>query len=77
MADFTIAPMAGRYVRLRDLHAGIEENPWNMEPLLEWAERDERDRGLGEMPYPPNFPKQRASRRGTTIAHEQGQLVER
>ena len=24
---------------------------------LEWAERDERDHGLGEAPYPPNYPK--------------------
>jgi hypothetical protein len=25
--------------------------------LLEWSERDERDHGLGEAPYPPNYPK--------------------
>jgi len=29
-----------------------------MRPLLEWADRDERDHGLGDVPYPPNFPKQ-------------------
>jgi hypothetical protein len=25
--------------------------------LQEWVERDERDRGLGEAPFPPNYPK--------------------
>jgi hypothetical protein len=25
--------------------------------LLEWYERDERDLGLGDMPYPPDYPK--------------------
>jgi hypothetical protein len=29
----------------------------SLERLLEWAERVERDRGLGEAPYPPNYPK--------------------
>ena len=30
---------------------------WGIEPLLEWADRDERDHGLGDAPYPPNYPK--------------------
>jgi hypothetical protein len=29
----------------------------DLSPLLEMADRDERDRGLGDAPYPPNFPK--------------------
>lgn len=60
MADFTIATMPGRFALLGDLHAGMDDplNTWSIEPLLEWAERDERDRGLADMPYPPNFPKQ-------------------
>jgi DNA ligase D len=56
--DFTIATMPERFARLGDLHEGIDEAVWSIEPLLEWAERDEHDRGLGDMPYPPNFPKQ-------------------
>ncbi len=28
-----------------------------MTPLLEWYERDERDHGLSDMPYPPDYPK--------------------
>ena len=58
MRDFTIATMPARFAELGDLHAGIDDAVWSIEPLLEWADRDERDRGLGDAPYPPNFPKQ-------------------
>ncbi len=56
--DFTIHTMPARFAELGDLHAGIDAHPWSIEPLLEWAERDEADHGLGDMPYPPNYPKQ-------------------
>jgi DNA ligase D len=55
--DFTIATMPERYAELGDVHAGIDDAVWDIEPLLEWADRDERDRGLGDAPYPPNYPK--------------------
>jgi len=58
MADFTIATMPDRFAALGDVHAGIDDAVWSIEPLLEWADRDETDRGLGDAPYPPNFPKQ-------------------
>jgi hypothetical protein len=56
--DFTIATMPARFAKLGDLHAGIDEAVWDIEPLLEWSERDERDLGLGDAPFPPNFPKE-------------------
>jgi len=55
--DFTIATMGARFARLGDLHAGIDDVHHALDPLLEWADRDERDRGLGDAPYPPNYPK--------------------
>jgi DNA ligase D len=55
--DFTIATMPARFAELGDLTEGIDEAVWSIEPLLQWADRDERDRGLGDAPYPPNFPK--------------------
>jgi DNA ligase D len=55
--DFTMATVPPRFAELGDVHAGIDDAPWSIEPLLEWSERDERDRGLGDAPYPPNFPK--------------------
>ena len=56
-ADFTVRTMPGRFARLGDVWAGIEEVHHTIEPLLEWAERDERERGLEDAPYPPHFPK--------------------
>lgn len=56
-AELTMATVPARFDRLGDLHAGIDERAVSLEPLLAWAERDERDRGLGDAPYPPNYPK--------------------
>jgi len=55
--DFTIATMPARFAELGDLHAGIDDEHYDISVLLEWADRDERDRGLGDAPYPPNYPK--------------------
>jgi len=55
--DFTIQTMPSRFAELGDVHAGIDDVAVSIEPLLEWADRDARDHGLGDMPYPPNYPK--------------------
>jgi DNA ligase D-like protein (predicted polymerase) len=55
--DFTIATMPARFAKFGDVHAGIDDVHYDIGPLLEWSERDERDHGLGEAPYPPNYPK--------------------
>jgi DNA ligase D len=57
MDDFTIATMPARFAEVGDLHAGIDDTAFDIAPLLEWSERDERDFGEGDAPYPPNFPK--------------------
>ncbi|MGW0176882.1 non-homologous end-joining DNA ligase [Rhodococcus sp. NPDC003322] len=49
--DFTLASMPARFARLGDLHAGIDDAPYDLTPLLEWADRDERD-GIAEPPEP-------------------------
>jgi DNA ligase D len=41
--DFTIATMPERFAKLGDLHAGIDDAVFDIAPLLEWAERDERE----------------------------------
>lgn len=56
-ADFTVATMPTRYAEHGDLHADLDAEAYGIEPLLEWAERDERDHGLGDLPYPPDYPK--------------------
>ncbi|HEX5018589.1 MAG TPA: non-homologous end-joining DNA ligase [Actinomycetes bacterium] len=41
--DFTIETVPERYAAKGDLHAGIDNAVFSFEPLLEWAERDERE----------------------------------
>ncbi|MGN6303142.1 MAG: non-homologous end-joining DNA ligase [Angustibacter sp.] len=41
--DLTIRTVPARFAELGDLHAGIDDAVFSIEPLLEWAERDERD----------------------------------
>lgn len=40
--DFTIFTVPDRFAELGDLHAGIDEDAFDIAPLLEWAARDER-----------------------------------
>jgi DNA ligase D len=40
-AELTIATVPARFAKLGDLHKGIDETAFSLEPLLEWAERDE------------------------------------
>jgi DNA ligase D len=40
--DFTIATVPARYAERGDLHAGIDDTVFSIEPLLDWAARDER-----------------------------------
>jgi DNA primase len=55
--DFTVLNAGTRFAELGDLHESIDSVHFDLAPLLEWYERDERDHGLGEMPYPPDYPK--------------------
>ena len=48
--------MQERFAPLGDVQAGIDDTVCDLEVLLEWVEREEA-KGVGEAPYPPNFPK--------------------
>ncbi|MGI8713567.1 MAG: DNA polymerase domain-containing protein [Solirubrobacteraceae bacterium] len=39
--ELTIATMPARFAQLGDLHAGIDEAVFSLDPLLEWAARDQ------------------------------------
>ncbi|MGH3034620.1 MAG: non-homologous end-joining DNA ligase [Gaiellaceae bacterium] len=54
--DFTMATMPARFAALGDVQAGIDDAVCDLRVLLEWVERDASE-GVGEAPYPPNFPK--------------------
>jgi DNA primase len=41
--EFTIATVPARFARLGDLHRGIDDRAFSLEPLLEWADREGLD----------------------------------
>jgi bifunctional non-homologous end joining protein LigD len=53
--DFTLASMPKRFRQIGDRHAGIDEQPGSIEPLLELFEKQ----GLGDAPWPPHYRKQK------------------
>jgi DNA primase len=54
--DFTVATMPTRFAQLGDRHAAIDDRAHSLQPLLELYETDVAS-GLGDMPYPPDYPK--------------------
>ena len=54
--DFTLATMPKRFAKLGDVQAAIDDSVCDLRKLFEWVERDEKA-GVGEAPYPPQFPK--------------------
>jgi DNA primase len=55
--DFDVLSMPARFAEVGDLHSGANAADQGLERLLEMVERDEKDHGLGDMPYPPEYPK--------------------
>jgi DNA ligase D-like protein (predicted polymerase) len=55
--DFDVLTAPDWYKEHGDLHAAMDQKAFGLETLLEWYARDERDHGLGDMPYPPEHPK--------------------
>ncbi len=54
--QFTLHTVPQRVAAVGDLHAEIDDVHHSLEPLLQMYERDEGE-GLGDMPYPPDYPK--------------------
>jgi DNA primase len=55
--DFDVLTAAGVLAERGDLLAGLHDHPGSLETALEWVERDQRDHDLGDLPYPPEYPK--------------------
>ena len=55
-AAFTIRSVPQRLADVGDPWADLLAKPGRIDTLLEWWERDLSD-GLGELPFPPDFPK--------------------
>jgi len=47
--DFTIATMPERFERLGDLHAAMDDAAYDLDDLLEWAARDEKNAALPDV----------------------------
>ena len=55
--DFTVRTVPALFAARGDAFEGIDDAASTLDTLLEWSARDERDHGLGDLPYPPEFPK--------------------
>ncbi len=63
--DVDVLSMPARFAEVGDLFHALSaptaEDPerpaYSLEPLLELADRDEAEHGLGDLPYPPEYPK--------------------
>jgi DNA ligase D len=55
--DFDVLTVPALLAERGDPHAGLDDEAFGLEVLLEWAVRDERDHDLGDLPYPPEYPK--------------------
>jgi DNA ligase D len=55
--DFDVRTVPARYAEHGDPHAGMDDAAGGLETVLDWYAADERDRGLGDLPYPPEYPK--------------------
>lgn len=55
--DFDVRTVPGLLAERGDPHAGLDDAVCGLETALDWYAADERDRGLGDLPYPPEYPK--------------------
>lgn len=57
ISDFPLDRFAtDRYTKVGDLTEGIDEAVCQIDTLMEWVARDQEN-GIGEAPWPPNYPK--------------------
>lgn len=55
-SELNLLTVPARFAERGDPHVAIDDNAYSIDALLEMYERDEAD-GLGDMPYPPDYPK--------------------
>jgi bifunctional non-homologous end joining protein LigD len=56
-SDWTVPAFAERWDDVGDLTAGIDDDPADLGQMLEMVRADEEERGLGDAPWPPHYPK--------------------
>jgi len=59
--DFDVTTMPARFAEVGDLFAALsaraQDSSYSIQPLLDLADKDERDHGHQDLPYPPEYPK--------------------
>ncbi len=55
--DFDLRTVPARFAEVGDPHAGMQDEAFRLEALLELYERQVADGAHGELPYPPDHPK--------------------
>ncbi|MFE1764149.1 non-homologous end-joining DNA ligase [Streptomyces angustmyceticus] len=55
--DFDLRTVPPRFAELGDVHADMADHAFGLESVLELADRQAADEGLGDLPYPPDHPK--------------------
>ena len=70
-ADFTLFTVPGRFAKIGDPHAGMNETAGSLEKLLELAAKDEAA-GLKDAPWPPHFRK--TASEGSRVAPSRARL---
>ena len=58
--DFDVLTYPARFAEVGDLFAPLvagAPGAYSIRPLLDLADKDERDHGAGDLPYPPEYPK--------------------
>lgn len=55
--DFDVLTVPSWVAEYGDPHRALDDRSFGIETPLEWYARDERDLGLGDLPYPPDYPK--------------------
>jgi len=54
--ELNVFTVPARFAERGDVHEAIDDTAYSIEPLLQLYARDESG-GLGDMPYPPDYPK--------------------
>lgn len=55
--DFDLRTVPPRFAELGDVHAEMADHAFGLESVLELADRQATEEGLGDLPYPPDHPK--------------------
>lgn len=55
--DFDVFTVPAWLAEHGDPLTALDDAAFGLETLLEWYDRDDRDHGLGDLPYPPDYPK--------------------